>query len=357
VNSTSDVSAASAVIVEDDTVTPVADTRIISKPALAEQVQRLETEALSSAENETPPMAGVLKTIQEALKVLGEKLSALTMLGKILLAAILVIPFIFLLTKRLLQKQPEETPQQWQEHQRERATPAAIYDDRPSTEAIKARWDDDFLDEADDTQRTEPLPPMDDLPTRRDEPIERHEGSADETTTRYVPKPSPENTATTLTSRWQSGFGSWLEKEPTEFRQQYCTEFLIYWMAYGDERYEKSLKKAVFVAQDPDQHLLIKRWVLKQDTFAFADAVRWIKTNTSKMQQEQLLDLLMALLVTETNITPNQNIMLRMLADTLGIGSDALKERFLFTFSEDLPPFPRPDKQNWWLEHCHNLSK
>ncbi len=84
-------------------------------------------------------------------------------------------------------------------------------------------------------------------------------------------------------------------------------EFLIYWIAYGDDRYEPAMKEAVFQLQNPDEHEQIKRWVLMQDIYAFSDVVSWLQHNTTLIQREQILDLLMALMINENALTPVRN--------------------------------------------------
>ncbi len=150
--------------------------------------------------------------------------------------------------------------------------------------------------------------------------------------------------------RWQSGFGVWLVEQPHDFRLQFSIEFLLYWMAYSDERYDPELKKRLFTARDLDEQDLIKRWVLKQDRLAFADVVCWMQTQTSQPQREQTLALLMALLIDEYSISPVQNTLLRFFADAFGIEKHALETRFEKSFGHPLPDLPRPDKSAWWAK-------
>jgi len=331
-----------------DALKPVATPRIISRPNLAEQVAEAELESTNTTQ-QAAPGAGI-KSVLEGLK---DKFNSLTSLGKAVAAVVLALPLLLLGLKRLLSG--KRTEEEWESRYEERLSEASP---RNNTEAIKARWDEDLED------LTMPMEPLaDNTPTERmpdrapraaADITATHlssENIEDTTATRFVQRPSRATASSASTdARWQSGFGKWLESEPVESRQQHCVEFLIYWMAYGDERYEQSLKERLFSEQNPSASDQIKRWVLKQDVFAFADTMSWIKRNTSKIQQEQILDLLMALLVTENSITPSQNVILRMLADTFGIGADALQKQFGFAYGEELPPFPRTDKQSWWLE-------
>jgi len=90
---------------------------------------------------------------------------------------------------------------------------------------------------------------------------------------------------------------TWLDNYGSEDQLTLSIEFLIYWMAYTDERYEKDLKQQIFALVDLDDHDLVKKRVLSQDTRAFADTVSGLQNTTSAEQREQILKLLMALLV------------------------------------------------------------
>ena len=149
---------------------------------------------------------------------------------------------------------------------------------------------------------------------------------------------------------WQSAFGQWLMQRPEEIRMESCIEFLIYWVAYGDDRYQPELKKRLFTAKKLSSHDQIKRWVLKQDVYAFSDVVGWLRNNASQKQLDQSIALIMALLVTEHNVTPVQNTLLRFLSDAFNIGKDRLEQRFIKAFGHPLPPVPRTDKYAWWTK-------
>ena len=327
--------AASTTIV--DTPRPASEPRVITQPELVEQMAQTEIDAQNNVPPEASPGAGLVKLFNDTTESIKNKLDSLTALGKAVAAVVLALPFLLLALRSLVRRRREQQSESWDADYRLQATPNAVN----STEAIKARWDDDFLN--DETLTTKPYVAEPAIHAVK-------ETAVDTTATRFVPRPNQATSPMQAETRWQSGFGKWLDSETMAERQQHCTEFLIYWMAYGDERHEEGLKERIFTLQKPNQHDLIKRWVLKQDIFAFADTINWLKRNTSKVQQEQILDLLMALLVTENNVTPNQNVLLRMLADSFGIGVTALQERFQYTYAQDLPAFPRTDKQSWWLE-------
>lgn len=149
---------------------------------------------------------------------------------------------------------------------------------------------------------------------------------------------------------WQSAFGHWLVQQPESKKMELCIEFLVYWVAYGDERYEPELKKRLFTATDLNTHDQIKRWVLKQDVFAFSDVVGWLRSNASQEQLEQSIALTMALLVTENSVTPVQNTLLRFLSDAFNIGRGNLETHFEQAFGHALPDMPRTDKEGWWAK-------
>ena len=147
---------------------------------------------------------------------------------------------------------------------------------------------------------------------------------------------------------WQSAFGLWLQDKPESDQLALCIEFLIYWVAYGDERYNPELKKRLFTASNLSHQDQIKRWVLKEDVFAFSDVIGWMRNHATQQQQEQSLSLIMALLISENSVTPTQNTLLRFLSDAFNMGASELEARFEQAFGHTLPPMPRPDKQAWW---------
>jgi len=149
----------------------------------------------------------------------------------------------------------------------------------------------------------------------------------------------------------------WLiEQEPAQ-QLSLAIEFMIYWTAYADERYEPELKQTIFALQNPNQHELIKRWVLKQDTQAFADITFWLQSRTSADQREQILNLLMALLVNENAMTPTQNTLLRFLGDAFGVGNEKLEALYTEAYGNPMPELPRTDKPLWWKQQAADNIK
>jgi len=141
---------------------------------------------------------------------------------------------------------------------------------------------------------------------------------------------------------------------PKDSQMRFCIDFLVYWMAYGDDRYDPTLKKRIFEARQLSDNDLIKRWVLQNDIHAFAEAVAWMRKNASQAQLEETIALLMALLITENNVTPVQNTLLRFLADAFNMGEDRIQHLFEAAFGHELPPMPRPDRAPWWYKLDNN---
>ncbi|MFK8076261.1 MAG: hypothetical protein AB8B84_06725 [Granulosicoccus sp.] len=150
---------------------------------------------------------------------------------------------------------------------------------------------------------------------------------------------------------------SWLDSLEHDKQLSIAIEFMIYWMAYTDERYQPELKQSVLAMEDPDEHDLVKRRVLTHDTAAFAQTTSWLQDNTSTEQRVQIIKLLMALLVSEGALTPVQNTMLRFLTNAFGMSHEKLDEWFQTAFAEPLPPMPRPDKPSWWEQQPEDKRK
>jgi len=162
--------------------------------------------------------------------------------------------------------------------------------------------------------------------------------------------PSPKRTTDA-----DQGFAQWLQSQPWETQQSLAIEFLIYWMAYSDDRYDPSLKERIFQASDPNTHDIVKRWVLMEDVHAFADAVEWLQHNTTAQQQQQVLILLMSLLVNGNTPSPVQNTMLRFLGDVFHMHNPSVEEQFELDFGLPIPPIPRVDRVAWWQRQLSSV--
>lgn len=146
----------------------------------------------------------------------------------------------------------------------------------------------------------------------------------------------------------RGAFATWLASADPDDQLSYAIEFLIYWIAYGDERYDPALKEVLFQLQEPDDRDLIKRWVLKHDVIAFRDTISWLQNNSDSTQRRQIIDLLMVVLINEGALTPVQNTILRFLGDAFGIGNAGLDAQYREAFGSAMAPLPRADKPKWW---------
>jgi len=153
----------------------------------------------------------------------------------------------------------------------------------------------------------------------------------------------PESLAPSVT-----GFAGWLQTQPRATRQSLAIEFLIYWMAYSDDRYPPELKQRIFKNPDPDSHEIVKRWVLKEDVHAFSDVIDWLQRNTGGVQQQQIVQLLMALLINGNVPSPVQNTMLRFLGDVFYLSNPTIDEQFEHDYGATIPSIPRVDRLAWW---------
>lgn len=178
------------------------------------------------------------------------------------------------------------------------------------------------------------------------------EPAPEEIPTRLVAPPTaiPETPMASFDTGSEHGpdFIDWLGSQPESLRQQHVIEFLVYWLAYGDDRYDPELKQTILEDQEPDSHSLIKAWVFRQDARALTEALRWALHNSSREQRVQIIELLVALLVTDAKPTPVQNTFLRFLADVFGLGEQRLQQLWINAFDDELPPLARVDRMDWW---------
>ena len=148
-------------------------------------------------------------------------------------------------------------------------------------------------------------------------------------------------------------YADWLHSEPQQLRQQHAIELLIYWIAYADERYEQASKQAVLQADQPDAHERIKACVFRKDHEALAASLQWLMQHSTPEQRVQIIELLVALLVTDAEPTPVQNTLLRFFTDVLGFGADHLDQIWVRAFGVALPKLPRVDRVDWWDARNH----
>lgn len=191
-----------------------------------------------------------------------------------------------------------------------------------------------------DTYPVYPPASPSDTPTRLVIPTDgRGDLHADDTTHAAIERPAGTSVQV---------FASWLQSEPETLRLQHAIELLIYWVAYADDRYDPALKRAILSNNQPDSHDLIKTWVLRQDNTSLSASLDWLQHNASREQRKQVIELLIALLVTDATPTPVQNTLLRFFADVFGIGAERLNQIWIEAFDKDLPNLPRVDREDWW---------
>lgn len=317
----------------DDVLTPLAI------PQAPTEVQQDSEAGFQAGSDEEPGMvSGILTSITALQQRAVDGFSSLNEYGRLLLAAILALPLLLVA---------------WVVFKRKRRSRYELPMDRPVMQPAPAFDDDDGFDLARfQAQRAAEEPTRTVRLDRAEFAAKQAREAPDTAVTRIATKPTlrePQpDPAQNKSSGNLSGFGKWLEQQPQGQRLQSCVEFLIYWMAYGDERYDPAMKRKLFLARDLNNHDLIKRWVLKRDANAFADVITWTRLHATAVQLEQIVDLLMALLVTPNSVTPVQTTLLRFLGDVFGMGSEVLEGRFERAFGHHLPGVPRVDKLAWW---------
>ena len=364
--------ATSVTLAQADTTEPVINTgeaRVISRPDLVETLELQERAKaqgieLEAAEPTTEPgESQILPKLTALWQSTLDKIKSLDQTGWMVVAAVVAFPVLLLglfsasrrrnradivanttpLTERI------EPGMQTRRIRQEREA-AELFGDEPADRLAEQISTDSASFDADrpnDLKNDLPEDPFEDLP-------------AHDAATRLAAKPKQplaagSSATVQLTNEptaaaWQSALGPWISQLPAELRLESCIEFMIYWMAYGDERYPPDLRKRLFTATDLSARDQLKRWALKQDVFAFADVISWLRQNASQKQLEQSVALLMALLVTENNVTPAQNTLLRFLSDAFNVGKERFEQRFENAFGHPLPPVPRPDNLTWWAK-------
>ncbi len=206
------------------------------------------------------------------------------------------------------------------------------------------------IDEYAPTKLIKPVPAV--------EPVSHHPAKtqrpAAEEATRIITAPPSahypdDSQAEPITARAsQGGFAHWLHSLPGNEQHSLAIEFLLYWIAFGDERYDPALKQRIFQDPNPSNKDIVKRWVLKEDVHAFADVIDWLQRNTTAIQKVQIVRLLMAMLVNGHEPTPVQNTLFRFLSDAFYFKDPTLEEMFEEDFQADLPAIPRVDRMAWW---------
>lgn len=144
-----------------------------------------------------------------------------------------------------------------------------------------------------------------------------------------------------------SEFGQWLSEHNVPDQKKYCIEFMLYWVSYGEGKYDPLVKAELLKTKDLSDHDLIKKRVLLKDSEALISALGKTRTLFDAEEMEQIINLMFAVLV-EHSASPTQNVFFRFLADFIGLGADGLARKYQNTFGAPLPPVPRPDDTRWW---------
>ena len=162
--------------------------------------------------------------------------------------------------------------------------------------------------------------------------------------------PAPANTLPTEAEepRPMTKFGLWLNQLPSDLGSRYSIEALLYWVSYGAGKVKPGLREELNNAAELDNHGRIKKAVLTTRPEVLNDVLLSVHSNFSSAQQLQILDLMLAVLVSGDGIKPVENLFLRFYCDYTGMGLETLERRYREGFNAELPGIPRPDRQKWW---------
>lgn len=144
-------------------------------------------------------------------------------------------------------------------------------------------------------------------------------------------------------------FGQWLATHNDAEQKKFCIEFLLYWVTYGEGKYDPELKAAILEATELNDHDVIKKHIFLKDIDALISTLRTTREKFNASELSQILNLMFAVLVEHT-VSPTQNIFFRFFADFAGIGADGLSKKYQQSFGAPLPPVPRPDDARWWAK-------
>jgi len=164
-----------------------------------------------------------------------------------------------------------------------------------------------------------------------------------------VDEPASENVAVKASSTSDDSFAKWMNEQSSDDQKKYCIEFLLYWVSYGEGKYDPELKEAILESSELNDHDLIKKHIFLKDKQALVDTLRTTRKLFSAAELDQIINMMFAVLV-EHAVSPTQNIFFRFFADFAGIGADGLSRKYEKTFGAPLPPIPRPDDVRWWAK-------
>jgi hypothetical protein len=308
-----------------------------------------DTDNLDPSTSDKPSLEVAKRFAQKLWTQLVASLQGVTGINRIILLAALALPFLLIGLWLLMRRSSDESEPYAQTQSRTLKDQARVrtthsMDDDASNDELSSRQVH-FADQIEElfTDDDDPVFADDEAPEFTDESPYLPEAQTVEEAARPIPS--------------KTKLSAILENHEREDQLGLVIEFMIYWMAFTDERYEPELKRKIFSEKVPDDHNLVKRCVLSQDFSAFANATSWLQKNAAIDEREQVLKLLMALLVYEEGITPVQNTMLRFLSNAFGFTHNQLDQLFQTAFGHVLPSMPRPDKPTWWSKQSPDKLK
>jgi len=151
-------------------------------------------------------------------------------------------------------------------------------------------------------------------------------------------------------------FGTWLCELPAESGKPASMEAFMYWVSYSDGNIKPGLAEELAEAETLDDHGRIKKAVLSFRPEVLDDILLSLDQHLDHDSKKAFLDLMLAVLVKNSQPTPVQNLLIRFYADYTGIGLTELTERFVASYGHELPGIPRPDRVQWWNAQKDELA-
>lgn len=152
-------------------------------------------------------------------------------------------------------------------------------------------------------------------------------------------------------------FGSWLHDLPLESGKPASMEAFMYWVSYSDGNIKPGLAEELAEAEELDDHGRIKKAVLSFKPEVLDDILLSLGKHLDSDAKRSFLDLMLAVLVNNSQPTAVQNLLFRFYADYTGMGVTHLNERFEAAFASELPGIPRPDRAQWWDQQSDTLTE
>ena len=339
---------ANSALVSVNAASPATELETLGKPNQPSAQSNSSDDSTPSAENNDAAPADLVKHQLEQFKnFVVDSFNGLSQQGKLLVAAIVAMPIALwiLLSGRRRKSYDDYEDAEYTRHNLKRRVMAQNdsldFDDNDEPDRISSHWASEADSLFDDAPTLDPTPMV---KPKYKPTLERAQPFEEE----VAPTIKLERGSIAEQNSQISGFSNWLYKQTPAEQLSLSIEFLLYWVAFGDERFDPSLKRRIFQTPDPTNQDIIKRWVLKEDVHAFSDVIDWVQQNTSGIQKEQIIRLLMALLINGDVPTPVQNTVLRFLSDVFYLDNPTLETIFEEDFGSSLPAMPRVDRVAWW---------